>query len=405
VRAAVTVRHLLSHAGGLPAWRPFYKEATSPQEAERQLFAVGPDTAPGTRFVYSDIGFILLGKLVERTSGMTLARYDSARVFAPLSMTSTRYLPPTSWRARIAPTETIPGADGSCGARSTTRTPPRSGAWRPRRPFLHGEDLARFARMYLGGGMLDGRRVLSAETVAMLTRVQNAAVSRRALGWETPTGTNSGGTRLSPQAFGHTGFTGTSLWMDPTRGVFVVLLTNRVNPTRENRKIGAVRSALADALMAVMPDAVPSRPGKPVASRRRFLEGELSTRYSVYNVVQRVAHAAPRARRLWRVPQRAGVRSIRPDGRPAVPGGVSMSTMQQPDVMVNITPVAAAEVLKFMEAEGVTPEQGGLRVAVMPGGCSGFKYSLVIEDKAPRTTWCWSRTASRCSSTRSPRSI
>jgi CubicO group peptidase (beta-lactamase class C family) len=85
--------------------------------------------------------------------------------------------------------------------------------------------------------------------VALLTRVQDSTVSRRAIGWETPTGGNSAGQRLSSTAFGHTGFTGTSLWMDPASDLFVLLLTNRVNPTRENRKIGAVRSTLADVVV------------------------------------------------------------------------------------------------------------------------------------------------------------
>jgi CubicO group peptidase (beta-lactamase class C family) len=254
--AGITVRQLLTHAGGLPAWRPFYKEATSPADAERQLFAVAPDTAPGTRFVYSDIGFILLGKLVERVSGMPLARYDSARIFAPLGMRNTRYLPPAAWRARIAPTEDDPWRGRKLrGEVHDENAAAFGGVAGHAGLFTTGEDLARFARMYLQGGALEGKRVLSPQTVASLTRVQNAAVSRRALGWETPTGSNSGGTRLTPQAFGHTGFTGTSIWMDPSRGVFVILLTNRVNPTRENRRIGAVRVALADALMSVLPAA------------------------------------------------------------------------------------------------------------------------------------------------------
>ncbi len=100
--------------------------------------------------------------------------------------------------------------------------------------------------MYLNNGMVGPRRVLDSATVAAITRLQDSTVSRRAIGWETPTGGNSAGKRLSPTAFGHTGFTGTSLWMDPGQGIFVLLLTNRVNPTRQNLKIGAVRAALAD---------------------------------------------------------------------------------------------------------------------------------------------------------------
>jgi len=102
--------------------------------------------------------------------------------------------------------------------------------------------------MWLNGGTLDGVRLASANTVSQFTRPQDTLISKRALGWETATGTNSAGTRLSASSFGHTGFTGTSIWVDPTRDLFVILLTNRVNPTRENRKIGGVRTALADAV-------------------------------------------------------------------------------------------------------------------------------------------------------------
>ena len=260
--ASITVRQLLTHAGGLPAWRPFYKESTSPAEAERQLFAVAPDTTPGARFVYSDIGFILLGKLVERVSGMPLARYNSTRIFAPLGMRTTGYLPRASWRSRTAPTENDPWRGRKLrGEVHDENAAAFGGVSGHAGIFSTGQDLARFARMYLRGGALDGKRVLGTGTVASLTRVQDPAVSRRALGWETPTGTNSGGTLISPTAFGHTGFTGTSLWMDPSRGVFVILLTNRVNPTRENRKIGAVRVALADALMSVLPPAPAANSG------------------------------------------------------------------------------------------------------------------------------------------------
>lgn len=118
--------------------------------------------------------------------------------------------------------------------------------------FSTGRDLIRFARMYLNHGRLDGVTVLDSATLAQFTQVQDSSVSRRALGWETPTGGNSAGRRLSARAFGHTGFTGTSLWMDPEQQLFVLLLTNRVNPTRESRGIGAVRTALADAVSQAM---------------------------------------------------------------------------------------------------------------------------------------------------------
>lgn len=118
--------------------------------------------------------------------------------------------------------------------------------------FSSARDLSRFARMYLNYGQLDGQRIFDSATVVAFTRVQNPALSHRALGWETANGTNSAGKRMSTSAFGHTGFTGTSIWMDPGQNLFVLLLTNRVNPTRENRKIGAVRTGLADAVVGAL---------------------------------------------------------------------------------------------------------------------------------------------------------
>jgi CubicO group peptidase (beta-lactamase class C family) len=122
--------------------------------------------------------------------------------------------------------------------------------------------------MLLGGGSLDGVRIVGAETIRRFTARQDSALSHRALGWETATGSNSGGHRLSARAFGHTGFTGTSIWIDPERDIFIVLLTNRVNPTRQNPRISGVRVALADSVLgALYPEAASSagitRPASP----------------------------------------------------------------------------------------------------------------------------------------------
>jgi CubicO group peptidase (beta-lactamase class C family) len=104
--------------------------------------------------------------------------------------------------------------------------------------------------------MLDGRRFLSTATIDRFTTIQDSALSHRALGWETPNGTNSAGRLMSRRSFGHTGFTGTSFWVDRERGVYVILLTNRVNPTRERRQIGSIRIAVADAVMSAVPQGV-----------------------------------------------------------------------------------------------------------------------------------------------------
>src|SRR5439155_5079985 len=115
--------------------------------------------------------------------------------------------------------------------------------------FSSANDLGRFARMYLNGGARDGARIVSRETIQRFTTRQ---VADRALGWQKPDGTNSAGHLMSANAFGHTGFTGTSIWLDPDRDVFIILLSNRVNPTRANTKIGRVRVALADSVMSIL---------------------------------------------------------------------------------------------------------------------------------------------------------
>ena len=257
----VTVRHLLTHSSGLPGWRPLYKEATSPAEALRLLYQTPLDTLPGVRMVYSDLGAMLLGKIVERVSGEPLDVYLRRHVFAPLGMTSTMFKPPKRLLPRIAPTERDP--------------------WRGR--LVHGEvhdenayflggvsghaglfsdaaDLSRFARMYLEGGQLDGARIVTPAAIDTFTRVQDSALSNRALGWEVPNGSNSAGHEMSNRAFGHTGFTGTSIWIDPARDLFVILLTNRVDPTRDNPRLGPVRVQLADAVVSVIDGHGPTPP-------------------------------------------------------------------------------------------------------------------------------------------------
>ena len=249
----VTVRQLLAHNSGLQAGRIFYKEATTAEEAFRQLFATAPDTLPGVRYTYSDLGFLLLGQLVTRVSGESLDVYHARHTFGPLRMQDTRYLPPASWLPRIAPTEQDPWRGRKVRGEVHDENAHRMGGLVGHAGlFSSARDLSRFARMYLNYGQLDGVRILDSATIVAFTRVQNPALSHRALGWETPNGSNSAGSHMSPTAFGHTGFTGTSLWVDPGRNLFVLLLTNRVNPTRENRKIGNVRIGLADAVVGAL---------------------------------------------------------------------------------------------------------------------------------------------------------
>jgi CubicO group peptidase (beta-lactamase class C family) len=249
----VLVRHLLSHSSGMPSWRPLYKEATSPGSALALVLATQLDTQPDVRYVYSDLNAILLGEIARRVTGTPLDAYLARAVYGPLGMRDTRYNPPRSELARIAPTEFDPWRQRQArGEVHDENAFALGGVSGHAGLFSTGADLARFARAYLNGGTLDGTRVFDAATIARFTRVQDSTISRRALGWETPTGGNSAGHYLSRRAFGHTGFTGTSLWMDPERGVYVILLTNRVNPTRQNTRIGGVRVALADAAMRAL---------------------------------------------------------------------------------------------------------------------------------------------------------
>ncbi len=249
----ITIRQMLTHSSGLAAWRPFYKEAADRADARAQLMLVGPETSPGTRYLYSDMNFMLLGMVIEKVTGQSLDEAFVTVVARPLRMTDTRFRPDSALHARIAPTEFDPWRQrqlrGEVHDENASRFEGVSGH---AGLFSTGADLARVVRMWLSGGTLDGVRFASARTVAEFTRAQDTLISKRALGWETPTGGNSAGKRLSAAAFGHTGFTGTSIWADPSRDLFVILLTNRVNPTRENRKIGGVRTALADAVVGAV---------------------------------------------------------------------------------------------------------------------------------------------------------
>jgi CubicO group peptidase (beta-lactamase class C family) len=249
----VTVRHLLTHSGGLPAWRPLYKESSSPADALALAIATPLDTLPGVRMVYSDIGAIILGEIAHRITKKPLEQLAAERIFSPLGMNETFYRPDTSLRSRTAPTEIDPWRQRHLRAEVHDENAYALGGVSGHAGlFSTAHDLARLARAYLSGGELDGRRIWSAKTIAQFTRAQNLEISHRGLGWETANGANSGGRFMSPSAFGHTGFTGTSIWMDPENDVFVILLSNRVNPTRENRRITSVRTALADSVMTLL---------------------------------------------------------------------------------------------------------------------------------------------------------
>ena len=261
----VTIRHLLLHTSGLRAHRPLYTETSDAAGARALVYATPLDTVPGARTLYSDLGIILLGDVIESITAEPLDVYLRRSVFAPLGMYETMFLPPPELLPRIAPTEVDPWRGRHVRGEVHDENAFRLGGIAPHAGlFSTAHDLARFARMYLNNGMLDSARVLDSAMIALFTRAADRSFSTRALGWDTPDGRNSAGALMSDRAFGHSGFTGTSLWIDPSADVFVLLLTNRVNPSRANMRIAAVRRAVADAAMAIVrgfpPPPPPSRP-------------------------------------------------------------------------------------------------------------------------------------------------
>jgi len=250
-RSLVTVRNLLLHDAGLPAHRDFYKKAKGYDAVLANVVSEPLVREPGKQVEYSDLGFILLGEIVHRVSGKPLEQFARENIFRPLSMDETEFNPSRTLRPRIAPTEedkdfrkrlvvgevhdensfAMGGVAGHAGLFSTA------------------DDLASFAQMILNGGIYAHHRVLTRATLDQFSARVSIGDSARALGWDVPTQNSSTGRYFSPRSFGHNGFTGTSMWFDPDRGLFVILLTNRVNPTRVNEKIRQVRPVLHDSII------------------------------------------------------------------------------------------------------------------------------------------------------------
>ena len=247
----ITVRHLLTHSSGIDWWAPLYKEAHTMPEYLSRIIPMDLKYEPGTKSVYTDLGVMMLGDILERASGSDLNSFVKKRLFEPMKMRDTGYQPPESMKSRIAPTEVdkdwrkrlVWGEVHDENAAGLGGIAPHAGL------FGTAPDLARFATMLLNGGVFENRRYVSPSTLALFTTRAGIPDSSRALGWDTPSENSSAGTLMSKRAYGHTGFTGTSMWMDPETGVFVIVLTNRVHPTRDNNQIREARPQIADAVM------------------------------------------------------------------------------------------------------------------------------------------------------------
>lgn len=250
----VTVRMLLAHSSGLPGWAPLYQTCADAESLLGACYAMPLAYPPLTVDEYSDIGFILLGELIQRIAGEPLSSFCPREIFNPLGMTSTQFAPLPQARTYIPPSEedhafrhrivqgevqdencwVMGGVSGHAGLFSTT------------------EDLLRFAACLLG----ETAPLFSPETVTLFTTRQTVPPNTsRALGWDTPSYENSSsGHFFSPHSAGHLGYSGASLWIDFTQRIVVVLLTNRCWPSRENHAIRAVRPAFHDAVLRALRD-------------------------------------------------------------------------------------------------------------------------------------------------------
>lgn len=259
-RELVTVRMLLNHTSGLRPYLPFFRTAASRDEAVTQLLADGPVRAPGSSAVYSDLNAMLLGLVIESVTGTRLDSVVAREVLRPLGMRQTMFHPPPSLWRRTAPSAALQG-EPVAGLVNDRNAIVFGGAAGHAGLFGTGRDLARYAQTWLRMGKLaDGTAWVSAATMREFLTPTTGAGSRL-LGWDSPdpeydAPSSVFGRLLSPLAYGHTGWTGTELWIDPARDLFVVFLTNRSFDPRARNSILAlrdVRARVSDAAARVVP--------------------------------------------------------------------------------------------------------------------------------------------------------
>jgi CubicO group peptidase (beta-lactamase class C family) len=231
----VTLRHLLTHTSGLPAWKKFHSQGLGREEVVARVLATERERPVGSRYVYSDLGFITLGEIVERVTGEGLERFAARELFGPLGMADTGFRPPAALSERIAPTRCPDRARVLVGEVHDGNAASMGGIAGHAGLFAPVADLAAYARMLLREGQADGARLLSPLAVRAMAAPQlDPTVGGSTLGWFcSPSGMLPRGDLLPADTFGHTGFTGTSLLVTPSLGAAVLLLTNRVYPEAE----------------------------------------------------------------------------------------------------------------------------------------------------------------------------
>jgi CubicO group peptidase (beta-lactamase class C family) len=250
-KAGITSRMLLTHSAGFEAGAPLYKKNRGRAAYLKQINSRPLVYKPGTGATYSDWDMVVLQAVIERITHTTLDTFVAQRVFTPLGMRDTRFTPnlaDASLRRRIVATENDPTRGGLLrGTVDDQNAWALGGVAGHAGVFASARDLAVFAQMLLDGGTYHGKQIVLPETVARWTARQST-LSSRALGWDTPAPGASSGRYSSPRSFGHTGYTGTSLWLDPERGIFVVLLMNRINSRGASEGHLQVRRAVMDAV-------------------------------------------------------------------------------------------------------------------------------------------------------------
>jgi len=242
----ITIKNLLLHTSGLPAFIRYYKTTKNAEEVLKQIYSCKLSYKTGTETVYSDLGMIVMGKIIEKVTGKSLDDFYKEEIFDPLGMNHTYFNPPDSLKYKIAPTEIdnywrhrlIWGEVHDETASLLNGVAGHAGL------FSIAEDISKLINVILNEGILNGRQFIKPETVKLFT-TKYSDQSTRALGWDTKSKEKStAGDLFSMSSFGHTGFTGTSVWVDPSRNLFVIFLTNRVYPTRKNHKISRIRPTL-----------------------------------------------------------------------------------------------------------------------------------------------------------------
>ena len=247
----ITIKNLLIHNSGLPAWKKFYGRDLKYDDVINEIYSSELEYKTGEKTVYSDLGIITLGKIIEKVSGKSLDVFCKDEIFIPLKMESTFYNPDDSLKKLCAPTETdnywrMKTLQGEVHDETSAML---NGVAGHAGLFSTADDLAKLMSVLLNKGKINQKIFIQQSTIELFTK-RVSEESTRAFGWDTKSDSgSSAGKYFSKNSFGHTGYTGTSIWADPDRNLFVVFLTNRVYPTRENTKIQKVRPQLHNAVI------------------------------------------------------------------------------------------------------------------------------------------------------------